>query len=98
MNGNVFTSLDWGGYVIWRLSPQQKVYIDGRQLDPSRSWEYFYNMDNWKKIFDKYDIRVVITPVMDDVFKPAPLKKALEADAGWRLVNSVNNGAVFIRK
>ncbi|HIJ87638.1 MAG TPA: hypothetical protein HPP97_08125 [Desulfuromonadales bacterium] len=98
MNGNVFTTLDWGGYVLWRLSPQQKIYIDGRQLDPSRSWEYFYNMDNWKKIFDKYDIRVVITPVMDELFKPASLKQALDADPGWRLVNTGNNGAVFVRK
>jgi hypothetical protein len=98
LDGSVYTSLDWGGYVIWRLSPQQKVYIDGRQLDPLRSWEYFYNMDNWKKIFDKYDIRVVITPIVDESFKPTPLNQALEADAGWRLVNTGNNGAVFIRK
>ncbi|MFZ4856594.1 MAG: hypothetical protein ACOYL3_09380 [Desulfuromonadaceae bacterium] len=97
LNGNVYTSLDWGGYVIWRLSPQQKVYIDGRQLDTARSWEYFYNMDNWKKIFDKYDIRVVITPILDESFKPTPLKQALEADRGWRLVNTGNNGAVFVR-
>lgn len=98
MNGNVFTSMNWGGYVIWRLSPQQKVYIDGRQLDPARSWEYFYNMDNWKKIFNKYDIQVVITPKVDESFNPSPLKVALEADSEWQLVNSVNNGAVFVRK
>lgn len=98
MNGNIFTSMDWGGYVIWRLSPQQKVFFDGRQLDPSRSWEYFYGMDNWKRIFDKYDIRVVITPNVDDSFKPAPLKAALQTNSGWQLVNSVNNGAVFVRR
>lgn len=98
INGNVFTSMDWGGYVIWRLSPQQKVYIDGRQLDPARSWEYFYNMDNWKNIFDKHDIRVVITPILDNSFKPASLKLALDADPGWRLVNTGNNGAVYLRK
>lgn len=98
ISGNVFTSLDWGGYVLWRLSPQQKVYIDGRQLDQARSWEYFYNMDNWKNIFDKYDIRVVITPIVDESSKPTPLKQALETDTEWRLVNTGNNGAVFIRK
>ena len=98
INGNVFTSMNWGGYVIWRLSPQQKVYIDGRQMDPARSWEYFYGMDNWKMIFDKHDIRVVITPILDELFKPSPLKQALEADAGWRLVNTGNNGAVFVRR
>lgn len=98
MIGNVFTSMDWGGYVIWRLSPQQKVYIDGRQMDPARSWEYFYGMDNWKMIFDKNDIRIVITPIVDDLFKPSPLRLALEADSEWRLVNTGNNGAVFVRR
>lgn len=98
MKGNVFTSLNWGGYVIWRLSPQQKVYIDGRQLDHARSWEYFYGMDNWKKIFDKNDIQVVIAPILDDLNKPSTLKASLEADSGWRLVNIGNNGAVFIRR
>ncbi len=98
INGNVFTSMNWGGYVIWRLSPQQKVFFDGRQLDPARSWEYFYCMDNWKMIFDKYDIRVAIIPILDESHQPAPLKKALETDADWRMVNSGNNGAVFVRR
>jgi hypothetical protein len=55
-------------------------------------------MDNWKMIFDRHDIRVVITPIVNESFKPTPLKQALEADAGWRLVNTGNNGAVFMRK
>ena len=97
MNGNVFTTMDWGGYVIWRLAPQQKVFFDGRQLDPARSWEYFYGLDNWKMLFDKYDIRVAIVPILEEPFKPYALTKALEMDSAWRLVRSANNGAVFIR-
>lgn len=98
IDGNIFTTINWGGYVIWRLSPQQKVYFDGRQLDPARSWEYFYGMDNWKAIFNKYDIRVAIVPKIDESYKTPALKRALDMDADWTLVDSANNGAVFIRK
>lgn len=97
INGNVFTLMNWGCYVIWRLAPQQKVFFDGRQIDPARAWEYLYNMENWKMIFDKYDIRVVILPLYDSTYKPDRLTKTIEMDPAWRLVNSSNNSAVFVR-
>lgn len=28
--GEMFNSYNWGGYLIWKLYPQQKVFIDGR--------------------------------------------------------------------
>lgn len=30
INGNIFNSYNWGGYLIWKMYPDQKVYIDGR--------------------------------------------------------------------
>lgn len=98
IGGNVFTLMNWGGYVIWRLAPQHKVFFDGRQIDAGRAWEYLFNLENWKMIFDKYDIRVVIVPLYDSSYKRALFTKAIETDSGWRLVSSSNNGAVFVRK
>jgi hypothetical protein len=28
--GNIFNSYNWGGYLIWNMYPETKVYIDGR--------------------------------------------------------------------
>jgi len=28
--GEIFNSYNWGGYLIWRLYPQYRVFIDGR--------------------------------------------------------------------
>ena len=30
IKGNIFNSYNWGGYLIWNMYPDQKVYIDGR--------------------------------------------------------------------
>lgn len=30
INGRILNSYNWGGYMIWNLYPQYKVYIDGR--------------------------------------------------------------------
>lgn len=98
IKGNVFTTLNWGGYVLWRVSPQLKIFIDGRHLDPARSWEYFFYFNNLKTLFDKYNIRVVILPTYDAPNKPSEAARKLEADPGWQLVNQNNNGSLFVRK
>lgn len=36
IEGNVFSTYDWGGYLIWKY-PEKKVFIDGRM--PSWRWE-----------------------------------------------------------
>lgn len=97
IRGNIFTQMNWGGYVIWRLAPYQKVFFDGRQLDPVRAREYFTYSDNWKPLYDKYDIQVLIMPIYNEQFKPFPQTEALRTDADWRLIASGNNGAVFVR-
>lgn len=98
IEGNVFTLLDWGGYLLWRLPPQQKLFIDGRHLDPARSWEYFFYVGNWKILYDKYNIRAVIIPTYDAPRIKSEVFNKLALDPEWQLVNSNNNGSLFVRK
>lgn len=74
--GNVFSSYNWGGYLIWKL-PEKKVFIDGRM--PSWRWkaniasESNYAMKDYgallagklssKDVFAKYGIDTVLWPV-----------------------------------
>lgn len=93
IGGNIFTLMNWGGYVLWRVSPQQKIFFDGRQIDPGRSWEYFYNMDEWiklKMLFNRYDIQVVILP-------KGELTNSMETDDEWQLADHGNNALLFVR-
>jgi hypothetical protein len=33
--GNLYNNVAWGGYLLWRLHPPRKVFVDGRnEVDP----------------------------------------------------------------
>ena len=65
---NLFNPYGWGGYIIWKLYPQYKVFIDGRT--PSLYTDNFFwiyrmaekaNPNIWEKLIKKYNINTVIT-------------------------------------
>jgi hypothetical protein len=80
--GQVFSTYDWGGYLIWKL-PEKKVYIDGRM--PSWRWEANipnesnYAFDDYRKFaqgkipFDseiqKYGIAMLLLPLPVEAHK-----------------------------
>ena len=38
--GKIFNHMQWGGYLLWRLSPAAHLYVDGRMLDSARLEPY----------------------------------------------------------
>lgn len=74
--GQIFSSYDWGGYLIWKL-PEKKVFVDGRM--PSWRWEAHiagesdYAFDEYRKFLNgdlsfrgvtsKYGISTLLIPV-----------------------------------
>lgn len=40
ITGKVFNHMQWGGYLLSHLSPQARIYIDGRMLDTARLAPY----------------------------------------------------------
>jgi len=47
--GRMFNTYEYGGYLMWRLFPQQRVFIDGRALSESVFQDYariLYNHDS----------------------------------------------------
>jgi hypothetical protein len=103
LQGNVFTTSDWGGYVLWRLAPQRKVFCDSRQLFPDRYLEYLASQDRggneylWKRLLDRYSIQLVILPLLGHDFRPYAMTAALSMDKGWREISRGNNGVAFMR-
>lgn len=75
INGNVFSTYDWGGYLIWK-QPEQKVFIDGRMPSWRRDGFFFNESNNafvdyqkmfseksfFKKMIFKYNIQYVLMP------------------------------------
>ena len=40
LEGNLLNEYNWGGYLIYRLGPERKVFVDGRTLYDRSLWEW----------------------------------------------------------
>lgn len=59
--GNIYHPYEWGGYLIWRLYPDYKVFIDGRAIGPLQEYnDVLSGRKTWKEILTKYKVSTVI--------------------------------------
>lgn len=75
----IFNAYEWGGYVIDRLYPDERVFIDGRaDLYGPLVVEYdgITRGEGWQEAFDRYGVDVVLLP------PKLPIVEKLRA-AGW---------------
>ena len=96
----LFSAYNWGGYLIWKLYPNYRVYVDGRAdlygdgfLDQFAA-TYQITDAAWQHSLEGWHIHSVILP------PDAPLISALRLRSGWKQVYGdveavilVNNGA-----
>jgi hypothetical protein len=92
----IYNEYHWGGYLIWKLYPQYRVYIDGRAdvYGDALIEEYFTVHDGeraWRKPLDNYGIRTVL------VEPDTPLASLLRDDKGWQNVFEDKKSVVFVR-
>jgi hypothetical protein len=82
-SGPIFNSYNWGGYLVWRLYPQYKSFVDGRTdlFGDELLAEYFQTWQGgpgWEQLFNRWGITTVLIEAQ------APLVQVL-LDAGWHL-------------
>ncbi len=90
----VFTSDQWGDYLLYRFAPRQAVFIDGRSdfYGPEIGELYLrtaYGRGDWQGTLGRYRIALVLAP------KEWPLADLLGASDGWRLVDQDGQAALF---
>lgn len=96
LTGHMFNSYHFGGYLIYRLYPAQKVFIDGRADmygdDFINEYQEIIGVaSGWEKTFDKYQIDYVITG------RDEPLPQLLQARGDFRLVYEDKHNSVLVR-
>jgi hypothetical protein len=79
----IFTDDTWGGYLIYRLYPANKVFIDGRSdfYGSSFNEKYLDVMKvryDWEKNLDRYHVNAILLPV------ETPLAATLKESPRWR--------------
>lgn len=89
---------NWGGYFIWKLYPDYRVYIDGRAdlygdaFMNNLAAVYYLKGNAWQSEFARWGIRTVALP------PDAPLTTALRALPEWETIYSDKQAVVLSRK
>jgi hypothetical protein len=92
----LYNEYGWGGYLIWKLYPDYRVYIDGRADVYGDAFieEFLATHDgetNWRDPLNKYGVRTVLV-------KPdAGLASLLRQEQGWQRVFEDSQAVVFTR-
>jgi len=88
---------NWGGYMIWKLYPEYRVFVDGRADlygdDFLNEYAHAYYLTNtWDALLDKYRVQAVILP------PDAPLITALKGLRGWKVAYADEQATVIIKQ
>jgi hypothetical protein len=92
--GRIFTNDEWGDYLIYRLYPAHKVFVDGRSDFYGDDFEEKYidvlNVKyGWEKILSGFGVDTIL------LSPSAPLSGALKESSRWRVVYDDGIALVF---
>jgi hypothetical protein len=92
----VFSTDQWGDYLLWANYPKQRVFIDGRSdfFQDALSKEYVAVLNasrEWRIILDKYAVKTLLIP------PDAPLAEAVWKETAWRLVAKDDSALLMTR-
>lgn len=97
LEGNMFNSYNWGGYLIWQLYPQYRVFIDGRAevvYSDGVLRDYvqaYFAGPGWREVLERYSVRYIV------VERGSPLAVLTAESRDWRLIYA-DEGAVIFQK
>ncbi len=92
----LFSVYAWGGYELWRLYPEYRMFIDGRtHVYGPEVLRDFLEVTNvgprWQAVLDKWQVQTILA------LRPSALTETLLAQGGWRLVFTEREAVVFVR-
>jgi hypothetical protein len=93
----LFVYYDWGGYAIWRLYPDYRVFLDGRADlygdDLLRQFKTAIRLSHgWRDVLDSWNVETVLVP------PSTALAQALLIDRDWQAVFQDSQAVIFERK
>lgn len=95
--GNLFNYFDWGGYLLYRLWPQQRVFIDGQTdfYGEALTREYatvITATNGWENVLARYRVRWVLIP------PDTPLARVLEDSSDWQQAWRDETAVIYVQK
>jgi hypothetical protein len=107
--GPIFNTPDQGGYLMWQLGPERRIFTDGRRLNATvaadaRRIEYNISQPGGKtplQLLDQYGVQAILIAAFDyPTGSPHFLIAALAvpAQTQWKLVYQDGQGMVYLRQ
>ena len=103
--GRLFNTYEYGGFLMWKLWPEQQVFIDGRALSESLFEDYgriLYNYQGGAQaLLDRYNVDILVLNAFEYNNGPIYFLAPLLADprqTTWTLVYSDPQAMVFARR
>lgn len=94
-SGRMFNAFDWGGYMLFHLWPEQKVFIESQtdvRGELTREYEKVVTLrSDWQEVFAQYDIAWVIVPPQWELAKEL-------IDLGWEIAYQDQTAIILGRK
>ncbi len=93
----ILNAYDWGGYFIWKLYPQYRVFIDGRADVYGDSFmeefaDTYAVKNDWRAALERWHIMTVVIP------PGAPLAVVLRQEPAWKAIYEDNQALVLERR
>ena len=93
----LFTIDHWGDFLIYRLWPRQRVFVDGRSdyYGEQLGLEYLTMLETdagWQKLFESWRFTAALLPM------ETHLARALISDPGWRIADHEGDAVLLIRR
>lgn len=101
LQGPLYNELGFGGYLVHRLYPEHRIFIDGRnELYGKEFYQRYIDTlqypDQWYDLAREYDFQLALLNVrspIDDL-----LVKTLYGDPDWALIQHDGTSALFARQ
>ena len=96
-SGNMAVYFNWGEYVLYHLSPQIRVSIDGRRETAYSTAAYLenlrltYGVGDWEALLRRPETQLALFPVGSTAYQK------LTSEKGWRRWHEDGVGAIFAK-
>jgi hypothetical protein len=92
----IFVYYDWGGYAIWKLYPEYRVFVDGRADlygdDLLRQFKTAVQLrSGWRDVLDSWKVEAVLVP------PSSALSQALLLDPKWHVAFVDSKAIILVR-
>jgi hypothetical protein len=93
----IFVYYDWGGYAIWKLYPEYRVFMDGRADlygdDLLRQFKTAVQLrTGWRDVLDSWKVEAVLVP------PSCALAQALILDPNWQAAFIDSKAIILVRR